>query len=112
MSYMSVSFTHKNTDIFLREKLSFSNEVKKREILRLIGSNSAIKECFVLSTCNRVEIFAFVDNSPAIRIMLDFATDSIATLEVGSCFKHASRIESDIISQILCNSKTRQSICL
>ena len=62
MSYMSVSFTHKNTDIFLREKLSFSNEVKKREILRLIGSNSAIKECFVLSTCNRVEIFAFVDN--------------------------------------------------
>lgn len=62
MSYMSVSFTHKNTDIFMREKLSFSNEVKKREILRLIGSNSAIKECFVLSTCNRVEIFAFVDN--------------------------------------------------
>ena len=62
MAYMSVSFTHKNTDITVREKLSFSNDVRKKEILRLLASNSAIEECLVLSTCNRVEIFTVVSN--------------------------------------------------
>ncbi|WP_299186432.1 glutamyl-tRNA reductase [uncultured Campylobacter sp.] len=62
MAYMSVSFTHKNTDITVREKLSFSNDVRKKEILRLLASNSAIEECLVLSTCNRVEIFTAVDD--------------------------------------------------
>ncbi|WP_306528780.1 glutamyl-tRNA reductase, partial [Campylobacter sp.] len=63
--YMSVSFTHKNTDITVREKLSFSNDVRKKEILRLLASNSAIEECLVLSTCNRVEIFTAVDDFKA-----------------------------------------------
>ena len=62
MNYMSVSFTHKNTDIIVREKLSFANDVKKREILKLICSNKAIKECLVLSTCNRVEVLAYIDD--------------------------------------------------
>nr|WP_314793178.1 glutamyl-tRNA reductase [uncultured Campylobacter sp.] len=65
MAYMSVSFTHKNTDITVREKLSFSNDVRKKEILRLLASNSAIEECLVLSTCNRVEIFTAVDDFKA-----------------------------------------------
>ena len=65
MAYMSVSFTHKNTDITVREKLSFSNDVRKKEILRLLASNSAIEECLVLSTCNRVEIFTAVSDFEA-----------------------------------------------
>ncbi|TEY01227.1 glutamyl-tRNA reductase [Campylobacter sp. US33a] len=60
MHYFCVSFTHKNTDIALREKLSFSDATKKKEILRLINSHANIQESFVLSTCNRVEIFAYV----------------------------------------------------
>ena len=71
MAYMSVSFTHKNTDITVREKLSFSNDVRKKEILRLLASNSAIEECLVLSTCNRVEIFTVVsDFSEAQKFVL------------------------------------------
>ena len=65
MAYMSVSFTHKNTDITVREKLSFSNDVRKKEILRLLASNSAIEECLVLSTCNRVEIFTAISDFKA-----------------------------------------------
>ena len=60
MHYASVSFTHKNTDISVREKLCFSNIERKKEILRLIGSSQNINECMVLSTCNRVEIIASV----------------------------------------------------
>lgn len=60
MHYASVSFTHKNTDISVRERLSFSNIERKTEILRLLSSSQNINECMVLSTCNRVEIIASV----------------------------------------------------
>ncbi|ASM38345.1 MAG: glutamyl-tRNA reductase [Campylobacter sputorum] len=57
MHYMSISFTHKNTDICVREKLSFSDNENKRKFLQNICSNKYISEAMVLSTCNRVEIF-------------------------------------------------------
>lgn len=60
MHFVSVSFTHKNTDISLRERLSFAQPERKREVLRLIGANENVVECMALSTCNRVEIFAVV----------------------------------------------------
>lgn len=65
--YYCISFTHKNTDISTREKLSFSNEDKKREFLRLIHSNNKILESLVLSTCNRVEIFLFLGDNEGIN---------------------------------------------
>ncbi|AJC84664.1 glutamyl-tRNA reductase [Campylobacter peloridis] len=60
MHYYCISFTHKNTDIATREKLSFSNETKKKELFKLIHSNNKILESLILSTCNRVEIFLFL----------------------------------------------------
>ena len=62
MHYISISFTHKNTDISIREKLSFSDESRKKEMLRLLSANENIFESMVLSTCNRVEVFAYVAN--------------------------------------------------
>ncbi|CAD7286623.1 glutamyl-tRNA reductase [Campylobacter suis] len=61
MSYLNISFTHKNTDISVREKLALDNSEKKEQILRLIKSSKNIDEVVVLSTCNRVEILASVD---------------------------------------------------
>lgn len=60
MHYLSISFTHKNTDICVREKLAFDTDEKKIQILKLIKSNINILEAMVLSTCNRVEVLAFV----------------------------------------------------
>lgn len=62
MHYVSVSFTHKNTDIELREKLSFANIDRRREILRLLSSSENIEESMALSTCNRVEILAVCED--------------------------------------------------
>lgn len=56
MHYLIVSFTHKNTDIKVREKLSFSNEDKKRDFLSKLNESKEINESVVLSTCNRVEV--------------------------------------------------------
>ncbi|EAI5202243.1 glutamyl-tRNA reductase [Campylobacter coli] len=63
--YYCISFTHKNTDLSLRERLSFSDEAKKNEFLRLLSIHENIEECLVISTCNRVEIVAYVKEACA-----------------------------------------------
>ncbi|TKX32126.1 glutamyl-tRNA reductase [Campylobacter estrildidarum] len=73
--YYCISFTHKNTDIALRERLSFSDEAKKYEFLRMLKTYENIEECLVISTCNRVEIIAFVKKS-----CVNFIIKSLALL--------------------------------
>ncbi|MFV0481197.1 MAG: glutamyl-tRNA reductase [Campylobacteraceae bacterium] len=60
MQYMTISFTHKNTDIKIRERLSFSNEEKLRSFQKMLISHEGINEVIVLSTCNRFEIISSV----------------------------------------------------
>lgn len=60
MNFVCVSFTHKNTGIALRERLSL-DESRRKELLRLINANAYIEESLLISTCNRVEVFAFVE---------------------------------------------------
>lgn len=95
MNYISVSFTHKNTDIIIREKLSFSNETRKKEILRLLKSNKHIKEAMVLSTCNRVEVLAFVsDFSVASRFIL-LAMSKLSGVEFSELEERADIYEDE-----------------
>lgn len=56
MSYLVISFSHKNIDIKVREKLAFNSEEDKERFLKLILENNLTKEAVLLSTCNRVEI--------------------------------------------------------
>ena len=56
MQYLTISFTHKNTDISTREKLAFNNELEKELFLKNILNNDIISEAILLSTCNRVEL--------------------------------------------------------
>ena len=82
MEYLNISFTHKNTDIHTREKLSFSNELEKETFLKTILHDENINEAILLSTCNRIEIIMSVKESEnssrdiierlAIRGELDF----------------------------------------
>ena len=62
MSYLSISFTHKNTDIHTREKLAFPDECARETFLKTILDNGIIKEAVLLSTCNRVEIICTVND--------------------------------------------------
>ena len=56
MSYLSISFTHKNTDIQTREKIAFSDDSAVEMFLKSVHLDDSIKEVVLLSTCNRVEI--------------------------------------------------------
>ncbi|MBI3873980.1 MAG: hypothetical protein HY307_03110 [Arcobacter sp.] len=60
MEYLIVSFTHKNTDIKTREKLSFGNELEKETFLKQVLQNDYVNEAMLISTCNRVELIASV----------------------------------------------------
>ncbi|TLP41117.1 glutamyl-tRNA reductase [Arcobacter arenosus] len=62
MSYLSISFSHKNTDIQTREKLAFPNEENKDRFLKQILEDQHLKEAILLSTCNRVEIISRASN--------------------------------------------------
>jgi glutamyl-tRNA reductase len=57
---MTLSFTHKNTDIKIREKLSFSSQEKLLNTFKILVAHDLIEEVIILSTCNRVEIITSV----------------------------------------------------
>ena len=44
MSYLVISFSHKNIDIKLREKLAFNSDEDKDRFLKLILENDITKE--------------------------------------------------------------------
>ncbi len=62
MHYLTISFTHKNTDIAIREKLSLSDEEKRSIFQESLNEFEHTNESIVLSTCNRVEIILSVAN--------------------------------------------------
>lgn len=91
MHYLIISFTHKNTDIEVREKLSFSNEEKKCSFMEMLNKNDFINESIVLSTCNRVEIIASVRSCPE---PIDFIFETLA--QVSSISKEELEGRADI----------------
>ncbi len=56
MYYQVMSFSHKNCDQGMREKLAFANNEEKIEMLNQLVEFEFIHEAFIVSTCNRVEI--------------------------------------------------------
>jgi len=71
MYYQVVSFSHKICDQDMREKLAFSTEEEKIEMLNLLVAFEFIHEVFIISTCNRVEIvIATRDNFSSFHAIL------------------------------------------
>ena len=60
MHYLTVSFSHKNTSIEIREKLAFNDEEVLKEFYKKLLAHQSINEVIILSTCNRVEIITSV----------------------------------------------------
>ncbi|MZG30304.1 MAG: glutamyl-tRNA reductase [Nitrospinae bacterium] len=70
-----VGVNHKTTPVEIREKLAF-NQVKLEASLEQLVNRPEIAENIILSTCNRVEIYARVDNTDqGIQLLKDFICD-------------------------------------
>jgi glutamyl-tRNA reductase len=52
--------SHRNAPVELREQLAV-DEDKLRELLRDIAATGVVREALILSTCNRVEVYAVAD---------------------------------------------------
>ena len=74
MHYLIVSFSHKNSDIELREKFTYTDEEKEGCLKRLIQAPS-ISEAILLATCNRMEIYVCCsDLEDALQHMMTLLT--------------------------------------
>lgn len=56
MHYLLISFSHKNSTIEIREKLSYPDNEHKHGCLTKLNSSDAINETILISTCNRMEV--------------------------------------------------------
>ncbi len=61
MDIIVIGLNHKTAPIEVREKIAFDGP-KLEEALKLLKTSDAIKEGIILSTCNRVEIYAGVND--------------------------------------------------
>ena len=66
-----LGLNHKTAPIEIREKVSFSSDKLDRALLALKGAR-AIKENLILSTCNRTELYAVIDDGMAVRDPLGY----------------------------------------
>jgi len=72
MHLLVVGINFKSADVSIREKLHFSNEVNTKA-LNMLNAYQSINGCVILSTCNRVEIYAAVNNvETASNEIIDF----------------------------------------
>ena len=60
MDLVVVGISHKTAPVEVREKFSFAQK-KTVEVNRILKENVSLKENLILSTCNRMEIYAVAD---------------------------------------------------
>ncbi len=95
MIYLSISFTHKNTDIQTREKLAFGNDLEKETFLKNILSDDSIEEAVLLSTCNRVEIITSVNNVELSQNFIISKLAEFSTLEFEDLINRADIFDNN-----------------
>ncbi|WP_309497714.1 glutamyl-tRNA reductase [Sulfurovum sp.] len=79
MYYQVMSFSHKNCEQGMREKLAFANDEEKIEMLNQLVEFDFIHEAFIVSTCNRVEIIlATRDNFSSYHTILGLMSQKSA----------------------------------
>nr|WP_321268532.1 glutamyl-tRNA reductase [uncultured Sulfurimonas sp.] len=57
MHYLNISFSHKNSTMEIREKLSYPDDEHLHGCLTKLNECEFINESILISTCNRMEIF-------------------------------------------------------
>ncbi|HHD78011.1 MAG TPA: glutamyl-tRNA reductase [Campylobacteraceae bacterium] len=98
MRYMIASFTHKNTNIETREKLSFSDKALLKRFYDKLLSLAPVHEAVVVSTCNRVEVIISTSevegvDSQLLRTISEVTGVSLSELEgKGAIYTDANAI--------------------
>jgi glutamyl-tRNA reductase len=112
MHYLTVSLSHKNSDIELREKFTYTDDEKEACLKRLVQSPS-ISEAMMLATCNRMEIYVccsdIEDATNHIMTLLtfkggmtaDFLKETAEIVDDSSAIHHLFAVASSIDSMVV-----------
>ena len=113
MNIVVVGMNHKTVPIEIREKYSFKEE-DLPEALKALKNIEEVLECAILSTCNRVEIYALtlIDDVEKIKDFL-YKKDNSSELPIdkiqsylyihrnGKALEHLCRVSSGLDSMVL-----------
>ena len=86
-SLILVGISHHRTPIEIRERL-FIPETSLLDSLKKLNSSSSLEECLILSTCNRVEVYAYTQNyEKCVSAIHDFFVE-VQNIDPGILKKH------------------------
>src|SRR5881397_971169 len=112
MPLFVASLSHRNAPVELREQLAV-DEDKLRELLRDIAGMGILREALILSTCNRVEVYAIADvpgeaRTATFRQLCRHRGVEPASVEAalythadGEAVRHAFRVASSLDSMMI-----------
>jgi len=112
MRVLVVGLNHKSADVEVREKLAFNGD-KLEEGLRRLKALPEVKEAVIISTCNRVEMYASVDDpARAAESITAFLSDfhgleteplkrSLYFREDKDAIRHIFRVASSLDSMVV-----------
>src|SRR5512145_3202867 len=112
MPLFVAGLSHRNAPVGLREQLAV-DEDKLRELLRDIIATGVVREALILSTCNRVEVYAVADvpgeaRNATFRQLCRQRGVEPASVEMalythaeGEAIRHAFRVASSLDSMMI-----------
>ena len=93
-SLILVGISHHRTPIDIRERL-FISENSLLESLKKLSTSSSLEECLLLSTCTRVEVYAFTQNyEKCVSAIHDFFVE-VQNIDPGVLKKHLYVLRDD-----------------
>src|SRR5690606_20274137 len=110
MALLTLGINHKTAPVAMRERVAFAPE-ELCEALRLVRTQSQLREVAILSTCNRTEIYCASDSPDGQRLMSWLSEyHGLALKELASCsyvlwgeeaVRHMMRVASGLDSMVL-----------
>ncbi len=112
MDILVIGLNHKTAGIEIREKIAFDSQ-RILDALRIIKNSPIVRECIILSTCNRVEIYAGVrDKDEGTEFIKDFISNfhnvprqlldkNLYVYHGADAIRHIFRVSSSLDSMIV-----------
>lgn len=109
--YSVLSFSHKKLEISIRERIAFPQSELDTFYAELFAKFPQIKECVLLSTCNRFELILFAqmqDLSPLLEFIASYRQIDLKLLQEGAqifyahkAVEHIFRVASSLDSLVV-----------
>jgi glutamyl-tRNA reductase len=113
MHYLNISFTHKNSNLEIREKLSYPDDESKLACMKTLTSSDVIAEVILISTCNRMEVLC---NCADVKKASEYIFDTLsrrAGMRAQELMEHADVLDdSDAIHHLFSVAASLDSMVL